>query len=178
VMGEREEVAARLHFLINLDSFLGMKTALRWIFFIPAGLIAGSLVSSLFQLFVWIGSWWWGGQDGAWLVFVKCYTLTYFRIICMAWVAPPALKVSTFKIIASLGFGLHFVVALMGAINLSNGSPHPLTEEIVPRWEPVVEIISIVLGYLTAILWDRKSIPLLLADTEGVHPLNALSHDD
>jgi hypothetical protein len=107
-MGEREEVAARLHFLINLDSFFGIKTAPRWIFFIPAGLIAGSLVSSLFQLFVWIGSWWWGGQDGALLVFVNFYTLTYFRIICMAWVAPPALKVSTFKIIASLGFGLHF----------------------------------------------------------------------
>ena len=155
-----------------------MKTALRWIFFVPAGLIVGTLISALFQLFVWIGSWWWGGQDGAWLVFVKCYTLTYFRVICMAWVAPPALKISSFKIIASLGFGLHFVIALMGAISLWNGEPLPLTGEVVPRWEPVVEMISITLGYLTAIFWDRKSIPLLLADTEGVHPLNALGHDD
>ena len=155
-----------------------MKTALRWIFFVPAGLIVGTLISALFQLFVWIGSWWWGGQDGAWLVFVKCYTLTYFRIICMAWVAPPALKVSTFKIIASLGFGLYVVIALMGAISLWNGEPLALTGEVVPRWEPVVEMISITLGYLTAIFWDRKSIPLLLADTERVHPLNALGHDD
>ncbi len=155
-----------------------MKTALRWIFFIPAGIIAGSLISSLFQLFVWVGSWWWGWEDGAWLVFVKCYTLTYFRIICMAWVAPPVLKVFTFKVIASLGFGLHLAIVLMGAVNLINGSPHPFTGELVPKWEPVVEIISMALGYMTALFWDKESIPLLLVDAEGVHPLNTHNHDN
>ena len=151
-----------------------MKKTLRWILFIPAGIVAGSLISLFIQFFVRIGSWWWGGGDGAWLLFVKSYTLTYFQIICVAWAAPPNIKPTSYKVFASVVSGMYFSIMLVGSIHLLSGGASSLSGETVPQWEVLIELLSTILGFLTAIFWDKKSIPLLLADTKGVHPLNSI----
>lgn len=153
--------------------------ALRWILFIPLGLLLGTLFSLPVQLFVRFGQFFWGSGwgDGAWIVFVKLFTLTYFQILCMAWIAPVTLKPADFKNFVSILFGIYLTVSFVGAISLLSGKPSVLDGNPVPAWEVWTESIASIFGYITAIFWDGKSIPLLLKNTKGVHPYNSMTYE-
>ena len=146
---------------------------IRWIFFIPLGYLLGSLFSLPIQLLVRVGQWWWGSGDGGMLVFIKSFTLAYFQILCMAWVAPPTLKPTNFRILVSLLFGVYLAVYVVGMAALLNGQPSVLEGKQVPAWEVWTSFAATLIGYIVAVFGDKCSIPQLLEDKKGVHPYNA-----
>lgn len=153
-------------------------TALRWIFFIPLGYLVGSLLSLPIQLLIRLGGWWWGGgADGAWIVFVKSFTLSYFQILSMAWVAPPTLRPTNFRILVSLLFGIYLTIYVLGMSALLSGQPGVLDGKAVPAWEVWTGFAATLTGYVVAVFGDKNSIPALLEDAKGVHPYNSYSHE-
>ena len=151
----------------------------RLVFFIPAGLILGSLCSLPLQLFVRILTWIWGGGGSMWaefiLVFFKSLSLTYFYILCMAWVAPPSFKLINFRLLVSLLFGIYMFIYGLGMDSLLSEEPFFLDGKVVPSWEVWSEFIATCLGFLLATFLHKSSVPVLLTDTRGAHPYNAFS---
>lgn len=151
----------------------------RFILFIPAGLILGSLCSLPLQLFVRILTWLWGGGGTMWAgfiqVFFKSLSLMYFYILSMAWVAPPSFKLVNFRLLVSLLFGLYMIIYGLGMESLLSGEPFFLDGKLVPAWEVWSTFIATCIGFLLATFFDKSSVPVLLADTRGAHPFNAFS---
>ena len=80
------------------------------------------------------------------------------------------------RIFISALFGIYITISTYGAISLLSGQPSPLTGSPVQSWIVWTEMIASIVAWMTAVFWDKKSVPLLLADTKGVHPFNSSSY--
>lgn len=139
--------------------------ALRWISFIPVGILLGFLFAFPIIFFYNI----WNLDNLFFTSVVKNGFSTYFIILCMAWIAPNTFGYSGFKILVSIIYGVVVAVSSLGLLT------QPEAQGIM-GWEYAGEVVGMTLGYLSSTQWDKHSVRLLLSDTKAVHPYNTYTH--
>ena len=139
-------------------------TALRWITFIPVGILLGFVFSIPIVFFYNI----WNLDDVFWSSVVKNGFSIYFMILCMAWIVPNTFSKSGFKTLVSVLFGFVIALTLMALVGPTDGNDNL-------RWVYAGEIVGATLGFLAGSQWDEKGLQLLLDNVKGVHPYNALT---
>ena len=138
--------------------------ALRWITFIPVGMLLGVVFSIPIVFFYNI----WNLDNVFFTSVVKNGVGTYFMILCMAWIVPDTFSKSGFKTLVSVLFGVVIAGTLMALVGTTYGDDNL-------RWEAAGEIVGATLGFLAGTQWDQKGLQLLLDNVKGVHPYNAMT---
>ena len=138
--------------------------ALRWITFIPVGILLGVVFSIPIVFFYNI----WNLDDAFFTSGVKNGFSIYFMILCMAWIVPDTFSKSGFKTLVSVLFGFVIAGTLMALVRPTDGDDNL-------RWEAAGEIVGATLGFLAGTQWDQKGLQLLLNNVKGVHPYNTMT---
>jgi len=135
--------------------------AVRWIFFIPGGIVMGFLFAApaLF-LYIIVNS-----DDVFFVSLIRNGAYFYYMSLSMAWIAPSSFGVPGFKTFISILFGVVVAFSSMALLRAQGGT----------LWEYSGEVLGAALGYLAATRWDRNSLPVLMANTKGAFPWNSYS---
>ena len=139
-------------------------TALRWITFIPIGILLGVVFALPLIFFYNI----WNLDNVLFTSVVKNVFSIYFMILCMAWIVPDTFSKSGFKTLVSVLFGFVTAGTLMALVGPTDGDDNL-------RWEAAGEIVGATLGFLSGTQWDQKGLQLLLNNVKGVHPYNTMT---
>ena len=134
--------------------------ALRWILFIPGGLLLGIAFAIPFTFLYSI----WNLDNIFFMSVVKNGFYFYYMALCMAWIAPSTFNYSGFRTFISILFGVMVAISARALL---------VERDELWFWELAGEVTGLALGYMGATVWDKNSVPALLANMKGVCPFNA-----
>ena len=137
---------------------------IRWIVFIPFGILLGVVFAIPIVFFCNI----WNLDNLFVSSIVKNGFNTYFMIICMAWIVPSTCSKSGFKTLVSVLFGILIALTLMALVGPTDG-------EDGVRWVYAGELVGATLGFVAGIQLDDNGLWLLLDNKKGVHPYNTIN---